>query len=158
MDHAKSGFELAEETAASGSTDTGRFLAAGARRAFWLRAAPDSLSEALASLLGTIRGAEHVLLESGSALELIRPRVGIVVTNSRRRTTKWRARRALTHADAVVVFGASRRLPPASGVCEFTMSGPIQINPALARFVRGALRRMMDSQLCLPNKEAACRP
>lgn len=55
-----------EEPEAGAATDTGRYLAAGAHRAFWVRCHPDDIARAVAPLV-----AGAVIIESNSAAGLI---------------------------------------------------------------------------------------
>ena len=60
-DHpAHNDFLLSEERDAKGQGDTSLYLAAGARRALWLRARGESLARALPGLLEALEGDEHV--------------------------------------------------------------------------------------------------
>jgi molybdopterin-guanine dinucleotide biosynthesis protein len=136
-----SGYILTEETSPSSSTDTGRFLAAGARRAFWLRTSRGALPAAVTSLLSQVGNEEHVMVESNSILPLIAPQLVILVTNSKRRARKSSFQRALADADAVVEVGhpSARRLPRT--VRRFRDS-----NRAIDRFVLLRLRGLNRSQ------------
>ena len=148
-------FILTEETTPSAFTDTGRFLAAGARRALWLRVKSDGWQGAVASLLESLAGDETVIIESGSIMNLVAPKVGILVLDRSRREMKANARRALARAAAVVeIRPAGRRpsralhLPPR--VRRFTVRRKDYSNPKLNRFVLLELRRLENSHLARP--------
>ena len=117
-------FILEEESIPSALTDTGRFLAAGARRAFWLRARSEGLQEAIAFLLRSLASGQTVIIESGSAMNLITPRIGIVVFDRTRREMKTTVRRALSSASAAVEVESSGRRP----------GRPLRLPPGVRRF------------------------
>ncbi len=94
---------LEEERDAHGRSDTSRFLAAGARRAFWLRTRQDGLAQALPLLLGVLRGAQHVIIESNSLLEFLDPALYLVCLDPERADFKNSAVRYLDRADAFVL-------------------------------------------------------
>ena len=95
-------FLLSEERDAQGHGDTSLYLAAGARRALWLRARGDSLSQALPSLLEALKDDGHVIVESNSLLGFLKPDVFIMVIDELRRDVKASARQFLARADALV--------------------------------------------------------
>ncbi|MBZ5562778.1 MAG: hypothetical protein LAP13_10190 [Acidobacteriia bacterium] len=95
-------FALTEETDARGRGDTCRFLAAGARRALWLRVRQGQLATAFPSLAEALRGAEHAIIESNSILEFLEPDLYLVVLDPARRDFKDSTRRFFNRADALV--------------------------------------------------------
>lgn len=145
-------FTLAEEKKPSPFTDTGRYLAAGARRAFWLQVKSDCLDEAIAALIDALGNKENILIESGSVLSVLKPEVAILVLNRSRREVKPNFRRALARADAVVEISSARtgtaslpRLPSgmrqfSSAVRRFTVTRKDYFSSGLCRFVRRKLR------------------
>jgi hypothetical protein len=92
-----------EEVDRSSGTDTSRFLAAGARRAWWLRARRDRLAEALPVLREALAGAGNVIIESNSLVGFERPDLYLVVLDPRRVDFKSSALRFLDRADAAVL-------------------------------------------------------
>ena len=65
---------VSEERAGGDSTtDSGRYLAAGAVRSFWVRTLQGDLSEAMPRIRKEIARAENVLIESNSILRFLRP-------------------------------------------------------------------------------------
>lgn len=91
------------ETNPSSGTDSSRFLAAGARRAYWLRAHRDRLAEALPVLREALAGAKHVIIESNSLMGFEQPDLYLVVLDPLRTDFKPSALRFLDRADAVVL-------------------------------------------------------
>jgi len=95
-------FVLSEEQDACGGGDTCRYLAAGARRALWLRVRQGQLAEAFPALREALGGENYVIMESNSILELLTPVVYVVVLDSSARDFKASALRYLARADALV--------------------------------------------------------
>lgn len=98
-------FVLSEESDSHGRGDTCRFLAAGAKRSLWLRVRQGQLSEAFPALECALRKAEWVMIESNSVLEMIEPKVYVVVLDSSRRDFKPSTEKFLDRADALVPVG-----------------------------------------------------
>ncbi|MCC6588476.1 MAG: hypothetical protein IT168_17410 [Bryobacterales bacterium] len=97
-------YAIDEETAPSG-TDSGRYLGAGAERAFWVRTAMGDLGHAMPALRQLMSKAPNVLVESNSVLNFIVPHLYIVVVNFSVADMKDSARRFLNRADVLVVTG-----------------------------------------------------
>jgi molybdopterin-guanine dinucleotide biosynthesis protein len=66
-------FSISEERQRDSGTDTARFLAAGARRAMWVRTRQGELFEALPSFRKQIESDEFVIVESNSLRKFIKP-------------------------------------------------------------------------------------
>src|ERR1035438_10509120 len=71
-------FALSEEYA-PGKTDSGRYLAAGAERSFWLRTPAGELGRAAATIRKTLQQSANVIVESNSIVELVRPDVFLML-------------------------------------------------------------------------------
>jgi hypothetical protein len=95
-------FLLSEESDPSGHGDTSRFLAAGARRALWLRAREGRLPEALPGLLEALASDEHVIIESNSILAFLKPTFFLLVIGEPGLDLKASARQFLPQVDALV--------------------------------------------------------
>jgi len=104
-------------------TDSARFLAAGAKRSFWLRTKQGFLAEGLplmrAAVQKTLVEATHdsppLILESNSLLQFLKPSLYFAVIDPAREDFKDSARVALDRADALVLRGAmdaSSAAPP----------------------------------------------
>ncbi len=99
------------ETRADTGTDSARFLAAGARRALWLRTKQGYLAEGLPLLRSALRETtgdsgsvpRNLILESNSLLQFLRPSLYLVVLAPGRGDFKESARLVLDRADAVVL-------------------------------------------------------
>ena len=102
-----------EEQSQSG-TDSARFLAAGAKRSFWLRTKQGFLAEGLPlmreALKGTLgeagQGSPPLILESNSLLQFLKPSLYFAVIDPAREDFKDSARVALDRADALVLRGS----------------------------------------------------
>jgi hypothetical protein len=114
------GYAISWEQNAQSSTDSSRFLAAGAQRSFWLRTKQGFLAEGLPLLRGALNEAvgenpvdpPTLILESNSVLQFVQPCLYFVVLDPRREDFKDSARIVLDRADAVVLRGASTGAGP----------------------------------------------
>ena len=95
-------------------TDSGRFLAAGAKRSFWLRTKQGFLAEGLPlmrdalnqTLAETDEDPPPLILESNSLLQFLKPSLYFAVIDPAREDFKDSARVALDRADALVLRSA----------------------------------------------------
>jgi len=110
------------ETRSDTGTDSARFLAAGARRSFWLRTKQGFLAEGLPLLrtaLGQI-GADgkgetiSLVLESNSLLQFVTPSLYFAVVDPAMEDFKDSARVAIDRADALILRGSPDRFSAAS--------------------------------------------
>ncbi|HET8923077.1 MAG TPA: hypothetical protein VFN26_08805 [Candidatus Acidoferrum sp.] len=101
------------ETKADSGTDSSRFLAAGARRSFWLRTKQGFLAEGLPILRSALRDLipeekgelAPLIVESNSLLQFLKPTLYFAVVDPAKEDFKESARAALDRAD-VLVFRA----------------------------------------------------
>lgn len=98
-------FDIREEQDAAGRGDTCRFLAAGARRALWVRARVGHLEQAMPALRKAIAGTAYVIIESNSVLAFLKPDLYLSVLDPAVSDFKDSARAYLDRADAYVVVG-----------------------------------------------------
>lgn len=102
------------ELHADTGTDSARFLAAGARRSFWLRTKQGFLAEGLPLLRAAVEearaasygGLPTLILESNSLLQFLRPTLYFAVVDPAKEDFKDSARAALDRADALVLRGS----------------------------------------------------
>jgi len=94
---------MTEEKDAAGKSDTSRFLAAGAKRSFWVRTEQGRLTEALPVLRKRIAESENAIIESNSIVEFIQPDLYIAVLDPAVEDFKNSARRFMERADAVLL-------------------------------------------------------
>lgn len=102
------------ETHAHTGTDSARFLAAGARRSFWLRTKQGFLAEGLPLLRSALQQVSSeaneqalpLILESNSLLQFLKPSLYFTVVDPSKGDFKDSARVALDRADALVLRGS----------------------------------------------------
>jgi hypothetical protein len=96
-------FALGEEYEPS-RTDSGRFLAAGAERSFWLRTPMGELARAETTIRKILAQSENVIMESNSVLELVTPDVFLMILDFTCSDFKASSMRFLDRADAYLVI------------------------------------------------------
>src|SRR6185437_6237930 len=95
-------------------TDSSRFLAAGAKRSFWLRTKQGFLAEGLPLMRDALsqvfaeteEQSSSLILESNSLLQFLKPSLYFAVIDPAREDFKDSARVALDRADALVLRGS----------------------------------------------------
>ncbi|MBI4908628.1 MAG: hypothetical protein HY820_33725 [Acidobacteria bacterium] len=98
------------------STDTGRYLRAGARRAWWVRTAQGALGHAIPDLRGLLADAPNNIVESNSLLRFLQPDLYIVVLDYSIADMKDSFRLYMDRADAFVVQTHGLSPPPWQGI------------------------------------------
>jgi hypothetical protein len=93
------------EESTPGSTDSARFLAAGARRSFWLRTAVGQLGTAAQVIRDIVESSENTIVESNSIMQFWKPDLYIVVLDFETPDFKDSALRYLDRADCLVTAG-----------------------------------------------------
>lgn len=94
--------------------DSARFLAAGAKRSFWLRTKQGFLAEGLPLMRAALQEvfadsnleSSSLILESNSLMQFLKPNLYFAVIDPAREDFKDSARAALDRADALVLRGA----------------------------------------------------
>ena len=146
-------FAITEETNRDSGTDTSRFLAAGARRAYWVRTAAGQLGHALPALRGILEAGQQVIAESNSLLQFSKPDLYLVVLDFGARDFKSTSLHYLDRADALVVIDRGVVRPAWSGVARslweskprFYVQPPHWVTEAMAALVRGRLNSSATS-------------
>ena len=92
-----------EEHARESGTDSSRYLAAGAARAFLVRVPEGGLEAAMPRLCELLDGAENVIVESNSVLEFMQPDLALFVLEPAIAEFKKSALKAIERADALVL-------------------------------------------------------
>jgi molybdopterin-guanine dinucleotide biosynthesis protein A len=95
-------YYVTEEKDARSNTDTGKMLAAGAKRVLWLLALKSHLEEGVKALLETLSEEAVSICESNRARSVIEPGVFIMIKGSEDKSWKPSAREVVEHADRVV--------------------------------------------------------
>jgi hypothetical protein len=103
-------FTLSEEYEPNG-TDSGRFLAAGARRSFWLRTRQGQLAGAAGTLERILAESPNAIVESNSVVELLRPDVFLMLVDIGCADFKPSSARLLDRADAFLVIERGINVP-----------------------------------------------
>ena len=94
---------ISEEKDRAGKSDSSRFLAAGAKRAFWVRTEQGRLAEAMPTIMRRLAESENAILESNSILKFIDPDVYISVLDPEIEDFKASALAGFSRADALIV-------------------------------------------------------
>lgn len=94
---------ISEERNPSTGTDTSRFLAAGARRVFWVRTRQGQLAEAMPRLRKLLADSENAILESNSILRFLQPDLSLSVLDPSIADFKPSALRYLDRTDALIL-------------------------------------------------------
>jgi hypothetical protein len=143
-------FAIDEETAGGAPhTDSGRFLAAGARRSFWIRTAVGELGHAMPAVREILTQSGNIIAESNSLMQFVKPDLYIAVLNFAAEDFKDSALRYLDRADALVVLNGDLGTPKWKGVSpglwqttpRFPAAAPNYVTRDLADFVSQALQR-----------------
>jgi hypothetical protein len=136
-------FALSEEFEAS-KTDTGRFLAAGADRSFWLRVPSGELPRAAEMVHKILRQGQNVIVESNSVMELVQPDVFLMLLDFSCEDFKPSSLRFMDRADGFVVIDQGINAPLWAGVAQglwdqkpqFLVKPPRYVTSEIAEFVK----------------------
>ncbi len=140
---------ISEEKDRSGETDTSRFLAAGAVRAWWVRTEQGRLAEAMPTVRRKLAESGYVILESNSILKFVRPDLYLTVLDPATADFKKSAQEFLDRADAVILHENAAKpvawrdlsLKPVAGRPMFRISPPEYVTPPIVEFVRQKLTK-----------------
>jgi len=146
-------FAVSEEMDRTGGTDTSRFLAAGARRAYWVRTAAGQLGHAFPAIRRILETSQYVIAESNSLLQFIKPDLYLVVLDFGARDFKATSLRYLDRADALIIAGPEGAQPEWSAVARtlwdskprFRVQPPQWVTEPMAALVRETLRSSTSS-------------
>jgi hypothetical protein len=135
---------VSEERDPVTGTDSARYLAAGAQRAFWVRTRIGNLAAAMPRLRKELAAAENAIIESNSIMGFLRPHLYLSVLDHATADFKDSARLFLNRADALLVHAGSEDLVPhwrgvsprlAQGIPRFPMVPPEYVSDALIEFM-----------------------
>jgi hypothetical protein len=140
-------FAISEELDAASRTDTSRFLAAGARRSYWVRTAVGQLGYAIPAIRRIFETSRHAIVESNSLLQFFKPDLYLAVMDFAAEDFKPTSLNYLDRADAVVVIDPHGSQPKWQGVASrlwaskprFCVRPPQYVTDAMAALVRGRL-------------------
>jgi len=137
---------ISEERDGSAASDSSRFLAAGAKRSFWVRTGQGRLAEAMPAIRRRLAEAENSIVESNSILKFIRPTLYITVLDPATEDFKSSAQEFLDRAHAVVLHRSAcgplwrgTSLTSVAGRPVFTITPPQYVSTELIRFVNERL-------------------
>jgi hypothetical protein len=125
------------------STDSGRFLAAGAERSFWLRAPSGELARVGGTLRKILDQSENVIVESNSVVELVQPDLFLMLLDFSCEDFKASSLQFLDRADAFIVIDRGINAPLWEDIArglwdqkpQFLVNPPRYITPDLIDFV-----------------------
>jgi hypothetical protein len=140
-----------ERQGGDATTDSGRYLAAGAARSFWVRTRQGDLSEAMPRIRKEMERAENVVIESNSIMRFLRPDLYLSVLDPETADFKDSAKYFLDRADAVLVPEGVLGRPEWKGVSLKLVEGtpvlpirpPVFVTDEVVGFVRQRLRARM---------------
>ncbi len=135
---------ISEELDRSGKSDSSRFLAAGAARAWWVRTEQGRLAEAMPALREKLAESENAILESNSILKFLRPDLYLTVLDPATADFKKSAQEFLDRADAVILHETQAKTPawretslkPVAQRPVFRISPPPYVTPQIIEFIR----------------------
>ena len=120
---AGSGWEISEQLGGNQDSDTGRFLQAGAVHSLLLFSQAQALAEACSTLLRHLSKSEKAIVESSSALGLLRPALSLLVIDPDGADFKASAREQLANFNALVA--RQRRIQTRAASAEIAGNTPI---------------------------------
>ena len=141
---------ISEEREGATSTDSARYLEAGAVRSFWVRTRIGQLADAMPRIRKEIAAAENVVIESNSILRFLRPDLYLSVLDPGTADFKDSARVYLDRADAVLVPAGVVGRPEWKGVSlkllegtpVLTISPPVYVTDAVVDFLQQRFREL----------------
>ena len=137
-----------ERRGGDSTTDSGRYLVAGAVRSFWVRTRTGDLSEAMPRIRNEIARAENVIIESNSILRFLRPDLYLSVLDPRTADFKDSSKYFLDRAHALLIAEGELGRPEWKGVSLRLVEGtpilpmrpPIYVTDEVVEFVKSRLR------------------
>jgi hypothetical protein len=130
-----------------GPTDSGRYLAAGATRSFWLRTPAGRISEAEPILRRLIERNPNLIVESNSLLEIVKPDLFLMVLDFSCEDFKPSSLRFMDRADAFLLIDRGLNAPLWDGISrgiwdtkpQFLIKPPAYVTAEVSAFVRSRL-------------------
>jgi hypothetical protein len=139
---------VSEERAGGDSTtDSGRYLAAGAARSFWVRTRQGDLSGAMPRIRKEIALAENVVIESNSILRFLRPDLYLSVLDPETPDFKDSAKYFLDRADAVLVAEGELGHPEWKGISLKLLEGTPVLPMRPPHYVTGEVVEFVKQRL-----------
>jgi len=141
-------FLIYEESSGQGEgTDSARYLAAGASRAFWVQVRPRHLAEAMPAVLPLLQSTPYVIVESNAILNYVRPDLFVMVLRHDVDEFKDSAREILVRAHAIVAVDPGTAIPgwkegvraAMAGIPVFAAAEPGALPAGLVDFMKSRL-------------------
>lgn len=132
-----------EEHVPSGDTDSGRYLTAGASRAYWIRVQNGRMQQAQPKLMSLVENSPNVIIESNGVVRYVHSDLFLMVVRSDVDDFKESACSALLKADAIVSVGRNPSSVVHRKISEianrdiplFQVPKPLNLTPELANFI-----------------------
>ena len=137
-----------------GRSDSARFLAAGARRSYWVRTAVGQLANALPAVREVCASSRNLIVESNSIVEFLTPDLYLVVLDFAQGDFKASSRRFLSRADACVVIERDMRQPLWHDVAFASWEGKPRFPVRPPQYVTAALAAFVNERLLAPSASA----
>lgn len=149
-------FSITEERQRDETTDTARFLAAGARRSLWVRTKQGELVTALPAFKKRIEGDEFVIVESNSLRRFMTPSIYIQVLDTANPDFKVSAQQYFDLSDAFVLVdrGGGMSVPSPSTALlarEIAKNKPCFSVREQQRFISGEVIEYIREKLGVEN-------
>jgi molybdopterin-guanine dinucleotide biosynthesis protein len=133
-----------EEHDRNSGTDTGRFLAAGASRSFWIRIREGCMEQALPQFMPVLHSNPYVIVESNGIVKHIQPSLYLMVHRYDVEDYKDSARETIRQAHAVIALKYRSTTPAWKGISHdvssaipvFPVSDPHVLPQDLIEFIR----------------------
>lgn len=149
-------------------TDTGRMREAGARHVIWLQCAPEFVADGVDAALMRFRHDETVVLESNSAVPLVKPTISIMVMDTDRVEVKASAQKLRDVVDICVIchrrrvhykvlrqaMAVARALFPRAEISTWDVQDPIPERSA-KRLLRAVRERLGLPEPSAPRQRSA---
>ncbi len=153
-------YEISVEDGRVPTTDTARMLAAGAAQVLWVRVALGQLPVAMPAIRQRLAGKRHVLFESNSIVEHLRPHAYLSVLRFDTPDCKESAGRLAPEADAFVLAPSQLEVPAWAGFDAeivrqkptFKAQPPSYCTPEIIEFVRHRVIRSGEFDRTSPGR------
>lgn len=155
-------YRITQEVTSDSGKDTGRLLAAGAARVYWLRVLRTHLRQGLAALLETVGRNTVMICESNSLRQVVEPGVFLIVERAEGRPWKDSAEQVKQDADRIVL-ACGQRVDPCLGRLQLAGAQWLLTEDATAIVLAGGRSRRMGTDKSLlpidgrPMIEHICR-
>jgi hypothetical protein len=136
---AETPWSISEECDRNGTSDSARFLQAGAQRAWLVRAVPGHLGDAMPAVREKIAVAKNAILESNRVLHFLRPDLFLMVLDASVEDCKPSAREFLDRADALLVHDGQIPQWVETKVPVFGIQKPQYVTPEIVSLVEQRL-------------------